>query len=132
MKKLVVTLILTAVCGTTQADVILDGIFDGDFGFNMNFSGRGNGRGYGNGYNGYNGYAPYVYGYPPYGYGIPVHPAVEMTDERKQAMADQQARYIENRQNARQQAAEFYASHPRPPMHDMRKTMMERHEAATA
>ena len=30
MKKLVVTLILTAVCGTTQADVILDGIFDGD------------------------------------------------------------------------------------------------------
>ena len=70
------------------------GEFDGDFGFSMNMSGRGNGRGNGNGYNGYNGqngygYAPY--GYAPYGYGAPVAPAVEMTEDQKKAVADQQA-----------------------------------------
>ena len=38
-------------------------------------------------------YAPY--GYAPYGYGVPVAPAAELTEEQKQAMADQQAKAAE-------------------------------------
>jgi hypothetical protein len=76
------------------------------------------------GYNGY-GYAPY--GYAPYGYGVPVAPAAEMTEEQKQAIADQQARALEYMQNAQKYAAEFYASQ-RAPMLDM-QTVMEEREA---
>jgi hypothetical protein len=114
-----------------------DGAFDGDFGFNMNFSGRGNGRGYGNGYNGYNGNNGY--GYAPYGhapYGAPVGPAV-LTEEQQKAIADQQAKYIEDMQNAQKQAAEFYANRPAPAYgvqpamygNDFMKKMEEEHAA---
>ena len=114
-----------------------DGDFDGDFGFNMNFSGHGNGRGYGNGYNGYNGQNGY--GYAPYGYapyGAPVAPAI-MTEEQQKAIADQQAKYIEDMQNAQKQAAEFYANRPapvygvQPAMYgdDFMKKMEEEHAA---
>ena len=95
-----------------------DGDFDGDFGFSMNAHGSGHGRGYGyNDYRGYNGYGPYgyaPYGYAPYGYGVPVAPAVEMTEEQKKAIADQQAKLAEDMQKAQQQAAEFYAANPYP------------------
>jgi hypothetical protein len=116
-----------------------DGDFDGDFGFSMNMSGRGHGRGHGNGYNRYNGYngygyAPYGYGYAPYG-AVPVQPAVELTEEEKKAIADQQAKYVEDmqkaQQQAQQQAAEFYANQ-RAPMTDMRTQMMEQHQARVA
>jgi hypothetical protein len=96
------------------------GDFDGDFGFGMNMSGRGHGRGYGNGYNGYRGYNGYgyaPYGYAPYGV-APIQPAVEMTEEQKQAIADQQA-------------AEFYANQ-RAPMGDMYSPRMEQREARIA
>jgi hypothetical protein len=115
------------------------GDFDGDFGFSMNMSGRGHGRGQGNGYNGYNGnngygYAPYGYGYAPYG-AAPVQPAVELTEEEKKVIADQQAKYVEDmqkaQQQAQQQAAEFYANQ-RAPMTDMRTQMMEQHQARVA
>ncbi len=89
-----------------------DGFGDGDFdgGFSMNFSGRASGRGHGRGYNSYNGYNGYgpSYGYAPYGYGAPVAPiapAVEMTEEQKKAIADQQAQITENMQKAQEQAA---------------------------
>jgi len=74
-------------------------------------------------------YAPYPYA--PYGYGVPampVAPAVELTEEQKQAIAEQQAREIEFMQNAQKQAAEYYAN-ARSPMLDMQKAMMEEHEA---
>jgi len=112
-----------------------DGYGDGDFdgGFSMNFSGhgsgRGNGRGYGRGY-GYD--APYGYGHAPYGagpygYGVPVNPAVELTDEQKQAIADQQAKAAEHFQAMQKQAAEFYANNPHP-LHEMERSMMEEHD----
>ena len=101
-----------------------DGDFDGDFGFSMGFSGHGRGRGYGRGYNHYNGYNGYgyaPYGYAPYGYGAPIAPAVEMTEEQQQAIADQQAamaaqqaQFVEQMQTAQKQAAEFYANQPAP------------------
>ncbi|MDH3980855.1 MAG: hypothetical protein OEU91_10150 [Gammaproteobacteria bacterium] len=92
-----------------------DGDFDGDFGFSMSARGSGRGRGHGyNDYRGYNGYGYAPYGYAPYGYGAPVAPAVEMTDEQKQAIADQQAKYVEDMQKAQQQAAEFHAANPYP------------------
>ena len=94
-------------------------------------SGHGRGRGYGRGYNryyGYNGYGYAPYGYAPYGYGVPVAPAAELTEEQKQAIADQQAKAIEYMQNAQKQAAEFYASQ-RAPMLDMQPPMMEDREA---
>jgi hypothetical protein len=79
-----------------------------------------------------NAYAPYAaapyayapYAYAPYGYAAPVAPAVEMTEEQKQAVADQQARAIEFMQKAQQQAAEFYASQ-RMPLQDMHQDMMK-------
>jgi len=79
------------------------------------------------------GYAPYgyaPYGYAPYGYGVPVAP-VEMTEEQKQAIADQQAKFIEDMQKARQQAAEFYANQPVPqfPEQDYFARMDEEREA---
>jgi hypothetical protein len=94
-------------------------------------SGHGRGRGYGRGYNryyGYNGYGYAPYGYAPYGYGAPVAPAVEMTEEQKQAIADQQAKAAEFMQNAQKQAAEFYASQ-RAPMLDMPQPVMEDRDA---
>ncbi|MEN8108816.1 MAG: hypothetical protein ABFS22_12535, partial [Pseudomonadota bacterium] len=57
------------------------------------------------------------YGYAPYGYGVPVAPAVEMTDEQKQAIADQQAK-----------AAEFYANNPNP-IAEMERDMIEQRNA---
>jgi len=93
-----------------------DGWGDGwaDGGFNFNMSASGHGHGYGRGYNHYyDGYGPY-YGYAPYGYGFPVQPAVELTDEQKQAIADQQARFAADMQKAQQQAAEYYAAQPFP------------------
>ena len=111
-----------------------DGEMDGNFGFNMNFSGRGNGSG-SNSYNGYNGYNGNN-GYAPYGYGVPVTPAVEMTDEQKKAVADQQAQYLEHMQNAQKQAAEFYAAQPQQqfayPGQDFRAQMEADHKARIA
>ena len=51
-----------------------------------------------------------------------------MTEEQKQAIADQQAKASEYMQNAQKQAAEFYASQ-RAPMLDMQPPMMEDREA---
>jgi hypothetical protein len=112
-----------------------DGDFDADanFGFSMGGSASGRGRGYGNGYNGYRGYNGYgyaPYGYAPYGV-APIQPAVEMTEEQKQAIADQQAKYAEDMQKAQQQAAEFYATQ-RAPMGDMYSQRMEQREARIA
>jgi len=89
--------------------------------------------GWGDGGYGYAPYAPAPYGYAPYayapyGYGMPVAPAVEMTDEQKQAIADQQAKAIEFMQKAQQQAAEFYASQ-RVPMQDMHQAMLAERDA---
>ena len=109
-----------------------DGDFDGDFGFSMNMSGRGSGRGYGNGYNGYRGNNGYGYGNAPYGYApYGAAPAVEMTEEQQKAMADQQAKHIENMQKAQQQAAEFYANQ-RAPMTGMPADRMAQRDARIA
>jgi hypothetical protein len=51
-----------------------------------------------------------------------------MTEEQKQAIADQQAKALEYMQNAQKQAAEFYASQ-RAPMLDMQQPVMEDREA---
>jgi hypothetical protein len=81
------------------------------------------------------GYGPY--GYAPYGY-APVAPAVEMTEEQKQAIADQQAKYMEDMQKAQQQAAEFYANQRAAmidmyaPVDDIRAQRMEQREARIA
>ena len=85
-----------------------DGWADGGSNFNMNAGG------YGHGYNHYyDGYGPY-YGYAPYGYVAPFPPAAALTEEQKQAIADQQARFAEDMKKAQQQAAEFYAAQPYP------------------
>jgi hypothetical protein len=54
-----------------------------------------------------------------------------MTEEQKKAIADQQAKYVEDMQKAQQQAAEFYASQ-RAPMIDRRTQMHEQHMARIA
>jgi len=115
--------------GNGYGDGYGSGDFDADasFGFSMGGSASGRGRGYGNGYNGYrghNGYGYAPYGVAPYGY-APVQPAVQMTDEEKKVIADQQAKYMEDmqkaQQQAQQQAAEFYANQ-RAPMTGMQNT----------
>jgi hypothetical protein len=116
-----------------------DGAFDGDFGFSMGGHASGRGRGYGRGYghnryyDGY-GYGPYGYGYAPYGYGVPVQPPVQLTEEQQQTIADQQAKAIENMQNAQKQAAEFYANQRVPvmnmaPMQDIHADRIEQQDA---
>jgi hypothetical protein len=59
------------------------------------------------------GYAP-PYGYAPYGYGVPVQPPVQLTDEQRKAMQEQQARAFEYMQNVQRQMAQYYASNPDP------------------
>ena len=74
---------------------------------------------------GYGYSAPYYgYGYAPYGYGVPVNPAVQLTDEQRKEIADQQARIIEEMQKAWQQAAEFHARQ-NPQLYEMQRTMQE-------
>ncbi|MGD2055625.1 MAG: hypothetical protein PVJ15_02370 [Gammaproteobacteria bacterium] len=73
--------------------------------------------------------APYYgYGYAPYGYGVPVNPAVQLTDEQRKELADQQARIIEEMQKACQQAAEFHAKQVQP-LYEMQRTMFENRDA---
>jgi hypothetical protein len=67
--------------------------------------------GWGPGY-GY-GYAP-PYGYAPYGYGVPVQPPVQLTDEQRKAMQEQQAKAFEYMQNIQRQMAQYYANNPDP------------------
>jgi len=78
---------------------------------------------------GYGQAAPYYgYGYAPYGYGVPVNPAVQLTDEQRQEIADQQARIVEEMQKAWQQTSEFYARQ-NPPVYEMQRTMFEDRDA---
>ena len=67
-------------------------------------------------------YAPY--GYAPYGYGVPVAPAAELTEEQKQAMADQQAKAAEYFQAMQKQAYEFHAAQFAP-IAEMERKMFE-------
>ena len=67
-------------------------------------------------------YAPY--GYAPYGYGVPVAPAAELTEEQKQAIADQQAKAAEYFQAAQKQAFEFQQAQFAP-IAEMERKMFE-------
>jgi hypothetical protein len=71
-------------------------------------------------------YAPY--GYAPYGYGVAVAPAAELTEEQKQAIADQQAKAAEYFQAAQKQAYEFHAARFAP-IAEMQREMFERRNA---
>ena len=71
-------------------------------------------------------YAPY--GYAPYGYGVPVAPAAELTEEQKQAIADQQAKAAEYFQAAQKQAYEFHAAQFAP-IAEMERSMWEQRNA---
>jgi hypothetical protein len=71
-------------------------------------------------------YAPY--GYAPYGYGVPVAPAAELTEEQKQAIADQQAKAAEYFQAAQKQAYEFHAAQFAP-IAEMEREIFERRNA---
>jgi hypothetical protein len=71
-------------------------------------------------------YAPY--GYAPYGYGVPVAPAAELTEEQKQAIADQQAKAAEYFQAAQKQAYEFHAAQFAP-IAEMQREIYERRNA---
>jgi hypothetical protein len=75
-----------------------------------------------------NGYPNYGYGYMPYGYGAPLPPALELTDEQKQAVADQQARAAKYFRALQEQAAEFYANNPNP-VFEMQRAMFEERNA---
>jgi hypothetical protein len=72
------------------------------------------------------GYGPY--GYAPYGYGVPVAPAAELTEEQKQAIADQQAKAAEYFQAAQKQAYEFHAAQFAP-IAEMERNMFEQRNA---
>jgi len=71
-------------------------------------------------------YAPY--GYAPYGYGVPVAPAAELTEEQKQAIADQQAKAAEYFQAVQKQAYEFHAAQFAP-IAEMERSMFEQRNA---
>ena len=68
------------------------------------------------------------YGYAPYGYGVPVAPAAELTEEQKQAMADQQAKAAEYFQAMQKQAYEFHAAQFAP-IAEMERNMFEQRNA---
>ena len=70
----------------------------------------------------------YGYGYAPYGYGVPVNPAVQLTDEQRKEIADQQAKIIEEMQKAWQQAADYYARQ-NSQFFEMQRTMFENRDA---
>ena len=69
------------------------------------------------------GYAP-PYGYAPYGYGVPVQPPVQLTDEQRKAMQEQQTKAFEYMQNVQRQMAKYYAEHP-DPVYSMERSMFE-------
>jgi hypothetical protein len=71
-------------------------------------------------------YAPY--GHAPYGYGVPVAPAAELTEEQKQAIADQQAKAAEYFQAAQKQAYDFHAAQFAP-IAEMERNMFEQRNA---
>jgi hypothetical protein len=88
---------------------------DGDDG--ARFGGTGIGYGY-----------PSYHGYAPCGYGVPAAPVPELTDEQKQAIAEQQARAAEYFKTIQEQVAEFHASNPNP-VFEMQRALFEERDA---
>ena len=73
------------------------------------------------------GHPPY-HDYAPYGYGVPAAPVTELSDEQKQAIAEQQARAAEYFKTIQAQVAEFHASNPNP-VFEMQRALFEERDA---